>query len=109
METIQFRKVGLEDIETGNGTFTAKLADGRVVTLTKVRMPLVSSNGAETLTTGALTHAVTFATINTADYQVDLEFSYFTYGYITSKTATGFTINMADPAPASATVRWKVS
>lgn len=108
METITYRQVGLEDLATGKGTFTTKLADGRVVALTKIRVPLVSSSGTETLTTAATTHTVTFSTLGTADYMVLLEFSYFTYGTATSKTVTGFTINIADPAPSGATVRWIV-
>lgn len=41
METIKFSRLGIEDLNTGTGTFEVTLADGRVVTLQQVNGDLI--------------------------------------------------------------------
>lgn len=47
-ETIRYTLIGKEDLNLGTGTFEARLADGRVVTLSQVDM--VDQGTAQTIT-----------------------------------------------------------
>ena len=64
---------------------------------------------AAAITNGATTLAVTFGTAQAdANYAVLCTPNYGTTCYVTSQTASGFTINFGTAAPASATVHWLV-
>jgi len=109
METIRYSKIFLEDLETGNGTSKVTLADGRVVTLTKIRLPLVATAQTVAIAANAENHTETFGDIGTGDYQVSPEFSWFSTYIITSRSATGFTIAFGSQAPAAGgTMRYEV-
>lgn len=110
METIRYSKIYLEDLARGNGTDKVTLADGRVVSMTKIRIPVVVSEGTEAIAADAGSHSVTFGDIGTTDYQVTAEFSWFTTYIVPTKTTTGFTIIFGSEAPSdgTGTMRWEV-
>lgn len=110
METIRYSKIFLEDLETGNGTSKVTLADGRVVTLTKIRLPLVAPAGTTVIAANAMTHTETFADIGTGDFLVAAELSWFSTFIVTARSSTGFTLAFSSQAPAdgSGTMRYEV-
>jgi hypothetical protein len=108
METIRYSKIFLEDLATGTGTEQVTLADGRVVSLSKVRLPTASS-GTVSLTEGSRSHTITLGTPHgSADYQISIELSWFSTWSPSAKTSEGFTIDFPDDIPASATMRWSI-
>src|SRR5574341_801971 len=57
-EIIRYTRLGKEDLNLGTGTFEARLADGRVVTLTQIDVGALLNNAAistQNLILGALT------------------------------------------------------
>lgn len=45
METIEFSKIGAEDLNIGSGTFTVQLSDGRQATLTQINLTTFVTSG----------------------------------------------------------------
>lgn len=63
MEIIRYSPIGKEDLHLGTGTFEVRLADGRVVTLTKIDVGALLADS--TISTQTLTlSAVTLASLN---------------------------------------------